>query len=425
VVGAVIEPTSSEMSDKELQRRLDQLYTDGLAAFYTEDWAKACFCFQTILSEQPSYRSAAEKLAEAEWERKLARLYARSSEALQIENWQVALETLEELVQKSPDYKDAAQLLRDAKKREQLRRLYAEARALHAAQKWQAVVMVFGQISVLEPNFPDPEGLLATAEKETAEAERQAGLKELYGQALREMDSGNWHQARKLLEQVRRSQTGFLETERLLRKVEAEEEIEKLQNHFEDEDGIAQQARAELEREGNGAQRQNQLAGRYAEAVRLLKEEKYQEALDQWHEIEAIDPMYKDGLQVKKAAEQKLDESTQLESIGRLSSTTINAKIGISFLVIIAIVTVAIIIYEGTRTKTFPNPMFEGYRLDFCFSLGHECGNPVAVKWCQRQGYGEFVHFEPERVAGETKTFSGQICSNACDSFKSITCTLH
>ena len=106
----------------------------------------------------------------------------------------------------------------------------------------------------------------------------------------------------RLLEQVHKSQTGFLETERLLRKAENEikkveeqgrrteqvnvlyeqahglirsknwrkaldkmEEIQQLDSQFEDKDGITEQAKAELAREEQEAQRQNELAAMYAE----------------------------------------------------------------------------------------------------------------------------------------------------------------
>jgi outer membrane protein assembly factor BamD (BamD/ComL family) len=342
-VGAMIEPTFYADTEKEINHRLEQLYTEGLAAFYTEDWDKACRRFRTILSEQPNYRKAAEKLAEAECQRDLARLYAQATEAYHSENWQTAISAFDELSQKSADYRDAAQLLRDARKQKQLKDLYAEARALHAAQKWQAVVKVFKQISVIEPNYPDTEGLLTSAQREVIELERLARLEEQYNHALHEMEAGNWYGAREALEGIHKSQTGFLETEKLLRKVENEisreeekrkqndqintlyeqaqgllrakkwhnaldklEEIRKLDRYFSDVNGIAEKAKAELEQEEQETQKQNQLAAMYAEAVRLLREEKYQEALDHWQNVKSIDPKYPDHQRVQRTARKKL-----------------------------------------------------------------------------------------------------------------------
>lgn len=344
-VGATVEPLGYESEDKEIERRLNQLYTDGLAAFYTEDWDRAYQRFQTILSQRPNHKPAAEKLAEAESHRNLAKLYAQAEDAYKTENWSAAIRWLEELVQKSADYKDAAQLLRDARKQKRLKDLYTETGALHAAQKWHAVLKVFEQIAAIEPTYPDPEGLLPSAQKEAAELKRLADLNELYSQGVHKMDAGEWYEARDLLEQVHKAQTGFLDTERLLRKIENEilrieearkrnaqvqmlyeqarkmtragqwgkalaqmEEIQKLDSQFVDSDGIIEKSKAEMEREEQEAQKRRELAGLYAEAVSLLEAKKYQEALEKWIAIQAIDPKYKDTSRVKTIARRKLDE---------------------------------------------------------------------------------------------------------------------
>lgn len=341
-VDATVEPTSYVDSDKETERKLEQLYTEGLAAFYTEDWDRACHRFQSILSEQPNHNVAAEKLAEAERQRNLAKLYEQAAGAIQAEDWQNAIKVLEEISQKSTGYRDVAQLLGNARKQKQLRELYAEAGRLHAAQQWQAVVKVFEQISIIEPNFPDVNGYLPSAQKEVVEIKRLEELNRQYAHALREMNAGNWHEARRLLEAVHKSQTGFLETEKLLRKVENEitgeekkrrqndeintlyeqahgllrskkwrnaleklEQIRNLDEHFSDTDGIAEKAHRELACEEQEAERQNKLAAMYAEAVRLLKEEKYQEALDKWGEVKALDPKYPDRQWVERTAKKK------------------------------------------------------------------------------------------------------------------------
>ncbi len=342
-VGAVIEAVSYEDTDKERERKLNQLYTEGLEAFYTEDWDRACYRFQAILSEQPNHKNAAEKLEEAQCQGHYAKLYTQAAEAYRSENWSDAIPVLEQLIQKAPIYKDAAQLLKDARKKKQLADLYAEASTLHAARKWQAVVKVFAQISNIDPNYVDADGLLPSAQKELAEAKRLSDLSDQYSQALREMEAGNWYEARRLLENIHKSQTGFWETEKLLRKAENEiskgeekrkqnEQIEilyeqahgllrsrkwrnalekldgikRLDEHFPDPDGIAENAQNELQREEQEAERQNKLAAMYAESIRLLKEEKFEEAQTKWQEIKAIDPRYPDRQGVQKMTGRKL-----------------------------------------------------------------------------------------------------------------------
>lgn len=345
-VGAIITPSSYEYGDDETERRLDQYYTEGLAAFYTEDWNKACQRFQLILSERPGDKNVIEKFEEAERQRDLSKLYAQSIDAYQTEDWQVAIKILGELLKKASSYKDSTELLKNARKQKQLMELYAEANKLHAAKEWDAVLKVFEQIFAIDPNHPDPNGLLPSAQKEAAELKRLSDLNDLYSQSVREMALGKWYEARTLLEQVHKAQTSFLETENLLRKVEDEilkiekinernnqistlyeqahgllrsrnwrnaldkvEEIRKLDDQFEDKDGIVEKAKAELVREEQEVQKQNQLAAMYADAVRLLKEGKYQEALDKWIEVKAIDSKYPDRQQIQRTVHRKLAEA--------------------------------------------------------------------------------------------------------------------
>jgi len=354
VVGATIEPLGYESEDQETERRLDQLYTEGLAAYWVEDWDRACQRFQAILRERPNHRNASEKLQLAEGQRNLAKLYAQATEAYQSENWPDAIKALEGLLEKSTDYKDALQLLKDAKKQSQLVELYTEAKRLHAAQKWQAVIRIFDQIAGITPNFPDPESLLPSSQKELAELKRLEQLNDLYSRGIHKIDDGEWYEARAFLEQVHKAQTGFLDTERLLRKVENEiikleelnkrniqvntlygqvhslvrsknwhkawdtiEEIRKLDHQFVDKDGIFERVRTELDREEQEAQRQKELNSFYAEAVSLLQAKKYQEALEKWNAIQAIEPKYKDTSRVKTTAKRKLDELSSTETVGR------------------------------------------------------------------------------------------------------------
>jgi tetratricopeptide (TPR) repeat protein len=142
--------------DKALEQKLEQLYTEGLAAFWVEDWDRACDRFQKILADRPDHAAAADKLAEAKRQRNLALLYSRAMEAKAAKNWSLALDTLEDLLKDTPDYKDSAGMLKTVKKQKQLAELYTEAKQLHAAQKWQAVAKVFTQIKGIDPDYPDP-----------------------------------------------------------------------------------------------------------------------------------------------------------------------------------------------------------------------------------------------------------------------------
>jgi outer membrane protein assembly factor BamD (BamD/ComL family) len=356
-------------TDRELEQRLDQLYTEGLAALWVEDWDKACHRFQTILREKPDHLQAATKLEEAKRQKYLNDLYVQALDAQQNENWQAVVVILEKLTGEASDYKDAPLILKNARKKNHLAQLYTEAHRLYKAKQWQAVIKVFAQIAAIEPNYQDPDNLLPSAEKELAGLKRLAELNELYSRGVREMDAGSWQEARRLLEQVHKSQTGFLETERLLRKSENEitkiearnqrklhvntlyeqahelirsknwrkaldkiEEIQSLDDQFVDRDGISEKARAELDREEEIVRRQNELAAMYTEAVRLLKEEKYQEALDKWQEVRAMDPRYPDRQSVQRTVNKRL--LARGSRVGNLRQIGILSLLGIGLALI-------------------------------------------------------------------------------------------
>lgn len=389
-------PTSYEDSDDELEQKLEQLYTEGLAAYYTEDWNKACQRFQAILSERPNHLNALEKLEEAELQRDLSKLYKQAVDANQAQDWQSAIKAWEELLKKSPEYRDAAQLFRKVKQQKQLSDLYTEAKKLHAAQKWQAVVKVFDQILLIDPSHSDPDNLLPAARQEAANIKRLADLNDMYSQAVREIDMKRWQEARKLLEQVHKSQIGFLETELLLRKVEDElrmveegnqrnnqintlyeqahglvrtkswrkaldkiEEIRKLDVHFEDKDGIVEKIQAALVQEEQQAQRQNQLAALYADAVRLLKEEKYTEALEKWEEVKKIDSKYPDRQWVQRTARKELVKA------GKVSPPTKNElpwKVIVPVIVVLGLATILLFNLSifSPDYDDFDNPQNDG-----------------------------------------------------------------
>lgn len=77
----------------------------------------------------------------------------------------------------------------------------------------------------------------------------------------------------------------------------------------------------------------------------------------------------------------------------------------------------------GSATKTFTNPVYGGYPVDFCVQWSKGCGQPAANRYCLGQGLAGAVKFT-RRPSSPTKLQgSGQICSGPkCASFHSITC---
>lgn len=78
-------------------------------------------------------------------------------------------------------------------------------------------------------------------------------------------------------------------------------------------------------------------------------------------------------------------------------------------------------------TKTFKNPSYHGYRLDWCRIFENDCGQPAADAFCKLMGFsgsGSF-HFQgnpgvPTMTIGQNSICYPQV--HRCDSFSSITC---
>jgi tetratricopeptide (TPR) repeat protein len=215
-------PTLPSKVDRELEERLEQLYTEGLSAFWLEEWERACRCFQAVVDSRPDYEDASAKLDEATRQRKWSAWYLEARAAQEVGDWQGAQALLQRLVREAPEYRDAATRLPEAQKQHRLADWYAEARRMHRAQQWRAVVNIFEKIAASEPEYPDPEELLETAKVQAEEEQRRSEIGELHRQALEAMEAKQWGEARRLLRRVQKMEPGFADAKRLLARAEAE-----------------------------------------------------------------------------------------------------------------------------------------------------------------------------------------------------------
>jgi outer membrane protein assembly factor BamD (BamD/ComL family) len=384
--------------DKEVESQIEHLYTEGRAAFWVEDWDRACSRFQAILDIRPDHPEAVSALKEANQNRQRAALHARAWEAIQAEKWSEAINALEVLITQDPGYKDAASLLQTARQKHQVTELYEEARKLHTASQWQAVLRVFEQLRTIQPDFPDPDGLLPSAEKEVAELKRQVMLDADYSQAIRAMDAGHWQAALTLLEKIQMGKPGYRQSRSLLkraqdelRKVEKNREAQEqvgslygqahglvhakqwskaseklnqiytLDENFPDPDGLASKVESALQGEEQEAQRQGELSVMYAEAVRLLKEEKYEAALEKWSEIHAWDPKFPDRQKVQSLAKRKIGKLDKPKFTIPHFLKKARWKIIIPAAILLMVTGIwGIFFWESDYYDNFDNPIYNG-----------------------------------------------------------------
>jgi tetratricopeptide (TPR) repeat protein len=343
--------TEAELAQlRELRKRQEKVsgfYEQAATLARSRQWQQVLDRMDEIQALDPSFDDpqglTARAQAELERQDRRESLYQQAEAAWQAEDWPQAIRAFETLLAEAPDYGDASARLQAAKKKRDLSDLYTQAREAHHARQWQSVLDTFAQLAALDPDYADPEGLLSSAQEHLVEQERQLRLEDRYGRALQAMEVGHWAEAHRLLTQIQETEPDFRDTEPLLSKAQAEvdrveaererqervatyyeeavglararqwrqalakvNEIRALDSDFADPDDIAAKAQAQISHAKEEAQRQEELATLYTEAVRLLKAEQYREALQKWGEVQALDARYPDRKKVQATAKKKL-----------------------------------------------------------------------------------------------------------------------
>jgi WD40 repeat protein len=150
----------------------EDLYTQALAALYTERWDDAIQGFRTLTADG-GYKDSAARLEQARRGQRLAALYTAGRGAAAAGRWEEAIEHLETVVAVEPGYQDAQPLLERARREHAIAALRAEAAALHRAGQWQAVLAVGERLKALAPDAPDPDGLISSATAQLADRARR------------------------------------------------------------------------------------------------------------------------------------------------------------------------------------------------------------------------------------------------------------
>jgi hypothetical protein len=83
--------------------------------------------------------------------------------------------------------------------------------------------------------------------------------------------------------------------------------------------------------------------------------------------------------------------------------------------------------FASAEVRQYVKPKIDGYRLDWCYKWGIQCGEAAADRFCKSKGYDQSVNFAMAADIGAstpTKLLgTGQICEDDfCDGFAKITC---
>jgi outer membrane protein assembly factor BamD (BamD/ComL family) len=287
---------SAPSSDKtDNARVLSDLYTEGLSAFYTENWEKAVDIFTKVAAIDSSHEDTAAKLEEAGRQRRLAQLYEHADSARQKEAWGPAEEYLQEIVALDSGYRDASPKLEEARTKRRLQRLYSEAQQLQRAKEWQAALTVLDRIESVDADYSDPDGIRDAAKQALDAIARDRQLGDWYRQALRLLDASEWTAALQALESIDRVDPAHRETKALLSRVRDELKREEAQRN-------------------KAAKRQQQLTKQYEAIETSVSTGEYVRASELIASVEKIDPDYKSLRTLKGRVERALELERQLRT---------------------------------------------------------------------------------------------------------------
>ena len=303
--------------DPQLEQKLEQLYMDGLSAYWLKDWRKAITNFDAYLARKPGAQDVVAKLEEAKRQLDWLELDEQAQEASQEKDWARAVGVLEKLVDQAPSYENAKERLEEAREQAQLADLYQQAKQLYDAGQWQAVVNIFDQIDKIEPGYPDEGGILAAARDAIKAQESETELNHLYRSALEAMDNQQWGEAKQLLEQVRGIDPGYRDSEPLskvvedsLARIDAEEEASRSAKKAAERQAKTER-RKEEEAAAQTAEREKALSQKYQQALRAINQKDWSQAEAYLLEIAAADPNYGDVQQLLEGDVQQLLEQAR------------------------------------------------------------------------------------------------------------------
>ncbi len=221
--GSVPRPgiAAGQIRDAAAEEQLPDLYTEGLAALYTERWEDAVRAFRALIA-RGGYKDSATRLDQAQRGQRLATLYAAAHAAAEAGRWQEAAGHLEDVLAADPGYQDAQALLEQARHEQAAAGLRGEIEALHRAGHWQAVLAAGERLKAIAPDAADPDGLISSAHAKLEAAQHARTLADAYQRALMHIGKSEWRAALRELAGIQGIDPGYKDTKKLVTRARRE-----------------------------------------------------------------------------------------------------------------------------------------------------------------------------------------------------------
>lgn len=181
-----LEAVRRQMEEKQIQVKLEEDYSAGLAAMRVRNWPLAILSFEKVLGVDQNFQETNKLLEQARRELEtestetiVARYYAEGLAAMNRDDLGAALAAFEKVRRLNRSYRDVAALLEDVDGKlrnkaqsalnatqaslAQAEELYQEAGLAIEKRAWMEAVVALEKLQLVQPGYRDAVGLLAEA----------------------------------------------------------------------------------------------------------------------------------------------------------------------------------------------------------------------------------------------------------------------
>ncbi len=332
-------PPAFQMQFNQLIRKaegmltLERLYQQAEVAKNSGQYQRARSLYQQIFDQNQDFRNVAKRITELdsilamEAEKQTLQATLERAEKYEKEGrLELALVIYEDLVQKnpSPEIQTRLKRVQEAyqKKRQQdeLEREYKVGLNALKFRNWAAAIYSFEKIIKIDPSFKDTRKKLAQAQKGLENENIENLIKQYYANGITAMQIRDWDQAEAALKKVASLNPNYLDVQNLLQQIESEKSLAAAASTTQSQALMA-----------------DELDSLYQEALALMDQKSWNDALVVLEKIRLRDPEYRDVLDLVATIR------AQLTAAGLASAASASTRPGSSSLLWIGVVLSAII----------------------------------------------------------------------------------
>lgn len=281
-------------NDNSLQSMI--LYHLGLVNMLMGRYQKAITFYEQGINVYPVNQASFEKaIDQAKGREKIENYYSEGLNLLAQNQPDQAITAFEKVAKIDPDYKDTKQLFEETKSRlknktddSNIQKRYAQGVTHLENKEWQSAIQAFEEVLQKSPNYEKAQEYITFARYNFDSTKKNESFDRYYEEGLAAAQRGDYIKAFITLERIKKQDPNFKDVNLLLRQ---------FQKKFEEQ---------------NDQSTKNNL---YNRGLIAFEAEKWEEALEIFNRLYALDSNYKDVQYMINSTRQKMDEAASVQSI--------------------------------------------------------------------------------------------------------------